>query len=49
MIVISVGAFADPNFPMPMRSIWEQSQHPWVAFNQEIGHFPEAAPFVSTT
>ncbi len=44
LIGIFVGAFADPNFPAPTRSIWEQSQHPWVAFNQEIGHFPEAAP-----
>jgi hypothetical protein len=43
-IVIFVGAFADPNVPEPTRSIWEQSQHPWVAFNQqEIGHFPETA------
>ena len=44
LIGISVGAFADRSFPPPTRSIWEHSQHPWVAFNQEIGQFPEAAP-----
>jgi hypothetical protein len=47
LIGIFVGAFADPNFPAPTRSIWEQSRHSWVGFNQEmgqeIGHFPEAA------
>jgi hypothetical protein len=44
LIVIAVGAFADPNFPKPTRSIWEQSKHSWVAFNQEVQHLPEAPP-----
>lgn len=43
LIGISVGAFADPNFPAPTRSIWERSRHSWVALNQEVGHFPQAA------
>lgn len=42
MIAISVGAFADPNFPAPMRSIWEAAQHSWVAFNPDIRHFAHA-------
>lgn len=29
-IGVAVGAFADPGFPAPMRSVWEQSRHPWV-------------------
>jgi hypothetical protein len=37
---IPVGAFADPNFPPPVRSVWEQSQHPWCAYNIELQHFP---------
>jgi hypothetical protein len=49
LIVIFVGAFADPNFPEPTRSIWEQSQHSWVTFTQEVGHFPQAAPTVATS
>lgn len=32
---IAVGAFADPQFPMPVRSAWEQSRHPWLAFTHE--------------
>ena len=44
LIGIFVGAFADPSFPAPTRSIWERSRHSWVAFNQEVGHFPQGAP-----
>lgn len=30
MISIPVGAFADPHFPEPRFSIWEERKHPWV-------------------
>jgi hypothetical protein len=43
LIGISVGAFADTSFPAPTRSIWEQSRHSWVAFDHEVGQFPQAA------
>ena len=43
LIGIFVGAFADPNFPAPSRSIWERSRHSWIRFDQQIGHFPQAA------
>ena len=33
MIGIAVGAIADPDFPAPVRSVFEQSKHAWV----EIG------------
>jgi hypothetical protein len=36
---IAVGAFADPGFPAPQRSVWEQSKHPWVALPPDIQHF----------
>ncbi len=29
-VAIPVGAFADPSFPPPTVSAWEQTQHPWV-------------------
>jgi hypothetical protein len=29
-IGIAVGAFGDPTFPAPIRSVWEQSMHGWV-------------------
>jgi hypothetical protein len=38
-IGIALGAFADPSFPEPTVSAWEETQHSWVAFQHEIGHF----------
>ena len=40
-IGIAVGAFADPSFAKPTGSIWEQTRHPWVAFDHLLEHFPE--------
>jgi hypothetical protein len=31
LIADAVGAFADPDFPAPMRSYYEVHRHPWVA------------------
>jgi hypothetical protein len=28
---VPVGAFADPDFPAPILSVWEERMHPWVA------------------
>ena len=43
-IGIALGAFADPSFPRPTRSVWEEAQHSWVAFEHELGHFPSNPP-----
>ncbi|HET8894534.1 MAG TPA: GFA family protein [Gaiellaceae bacterium] len=39
MIAIPVGAFADPSFPPPVRSIYEERRHAWVAMpdGMELG------------
>ena len=37
---IPVGTFADSTFPAPVRSVWEQSRHGWVAMPEPIQHFP---------
>lgn len=29
-VAVPVGAFADPSFPPPVRSIWEERRHSWV-------------------
>src|SRR5882757_1316899 len=29
---IAVGAFADPDFPAPVRSVWEENRHAWLRF-----------------
>jgi hypothetical protein len=39
-IGVAVGAIADPAFPAPVRSVWEQSRHDWVVMPEEAQHFP---------
>ena len=33
MIVVAVGAFADPAFPPPSQAVYEEHRHPWVAIS----------------
>jgi len=37
---LPVGAFADPSFAAPIRSVYEQSRHEWVALPEELTHHP---------
>ena len=39
MIGVAVGTIADPAFPPPVRSVWEQSRHEWVQLPDGIQHF----------
>ncbi len=32
IICVSVGAFADPTFPMPVRTVYDETRHPWIGF-----------------
>jgi hypothetical protein len=36
MIAVPVGAFADPAFPAPTRSVWKSRRHPWVTLPEDI-------------
>ncbi len=40
LIGIAAGAFADPHAPPPLRSVWEQSAHPWLGVASAVEHFP---------
>jgi hypothetical protein len=31
IVAVAIGNFADPNFPAPIISVWEQTRHPWVS------------------
>ncbi|MGY4358473.1 hypothetical protein ACVW0J_004966 [Bradyrhizobium sp. i1.7.7] len=42
MIGVAVGAMADPNFPAPLRSVFEQSKHGWVEING-AEHFQQSS------
>src|SRR5262245_30127103 len=30
LTAVPIGAFADPTFPPPLVSVWEERRHPWV-------------------
>lgn len=38
LIAIAVGMFGDPHFPPPVRSIYEDLKHPWIAFTGAMEH-----------
>ena len=38
MIAVPAGAFADPDFPRPIRSIYETRKHSWVQLPDDIEH-----------
>ncbi len=40
-IGVAVGAMADPSFPAPLRSVWEQSKHGWVTMPERAQNFPQ--------
>jgi hypothetical protein len=35
LIAVPVGAFADPDFPPPKVSVWEERKHGWVVVPSE--------------
>jgi len=37
--MVVVGAFADPTFPPPTTSVFEESKHPWVILPSGIEHY----------
>ena len=43
MTAVVLGAFGDPKFTNPSRSVWETNRHNWVEFTCELAQFPEAA------
>jgi hypothetical protein len=38
LVAVPVGAFADPSFPAPTKSVWEERRHSWVGLPDEIDH-----------
>ncbi len=39
MIAVAVGAFADPTFPAPIYSVYEERRHPWVTLPADIERY----------
>jgi len=40
-INIAVGAFADPTFPAPTWSVWEENKHTWLDLPTGMEHFKQ--------
>ena len=38
IVAVPVGAFADPSFPAPTRSVWEERRHSWLRLPDDIEH-----------
>ena len=38
VVAVPVGAFADPSFPAPTGSVWEERRHSWVRLPEGIEH-----------
>lgn len=44
LVSVAVGAFADPDFPAPVRTVWAKTRHDWLAFPPGIPVHPESPP-----
>lgn len=38
VVAVPIGAFADPQFPLPMFSVWESRKHRWVTLPPGLEH-----------
>ena len=43
LIGVAVGALADPKYPAPVRSVFEQSKHNWVQIDGAVEHFQQSS------
>lgn len=41
MLSVAVGCFADPTFPPPVRTVWTENKHGWLAFPAGLPHHPQ--------
>jgi hypothetical protein len=42
-IGVAVGALADPQYPPPVRSVFERSKHNWVQMDGAVEHFQQSS------
>jgi len=44
LIAVAVGAMAEPKYPAPVISVFEQSKHDWVQIDGAVKHFQQNSP-----
>jgi len=43
LIGVAVGTLADPKYPAPVKSVFEQSKHNWVQVDGAVEHFQRSS------
>jgi hypothetical protein len=43
LIAIAVGTMADPKYPAPVVSVFEQSKHDWIRIDGAVAHFRQGS------
>jgi hypothetical protein len=43
VIGVAIGALADPEYPAPVRSVFERSKHSWVRIEGAVEHFQQGS------
>jgi hypothetical protein len=43
-VTVAIGAFADPSFPPPVRTVWVENRHDWLPFPASIPRHPKDPP-----
>jgi hypothetical protein len=44
LVTVAIGAFADPGFPAPVRTVWADNKHGWLPFPESIPHHRKDPP-----
>lgn len=44
LVGVAVGAFADPDFPMPAQAVWTEAMHRWIRFPEAMPAYPGNPP-----
>jgi hypothetical protein len=44
LVGVAVGAFADPDFPMPTQSVWAAEKHGWLSFPASVETYERNPP-----
>jgi hypothetical protein len=48
-VSVAIGAFADPHFPPPVRTVWTKTKHEWLGFPDIPHHTESPATLVPNT
>ena len=44
LVGVAVGAFADPDFPMPEQAVWTEEMHSWIRLPEAMAAYARNPP-----